>query len=361
MKKICAVFLMVSLALFWSSIGSATERDDLGWYTLVERESERVVTMTARILEPGDSYIAWDNRRFEVTEIEGDTVHVTYTETIELPEITDDVLRTQTGGTAQNKEMVVGIYHTHNDESYVPSSGTESKEDGRGDILEVGKILADTMEKAGLKVIWSDNSHLPHDGQAYARSRRTVAELLQYQPVTLIDVHRDATPPEVYSTEIQGQPATKVRIVVGRQNQNRAANLEYAKRIKAVADKFFPGIIEGIFDARGNYNQDLGSRMILLEFGAHTNYLEHASQAAEFFAKVIPAAAGLTSEEAGPAQQQIGGAAGRSVYWMLGIVAAGIVGFVLLNKEGLGSLKDFFRREAGLPVENDDPQQENDS
>ena len=284
-----------------------------------------------------------------------------YRETIQLPEIADNVLRTQIGGTNQNQDMVVGIYHTHNDESYVPTSGTESKEDGRGDILQVGKILADAMEKAGLKVIWSDNSHLPHDGQAYVRSRRTVAELLQNQPVTLIDVHRDATPPEVYKTEIQGQPTTKVRIVVGRQNQNRAANLEYAKRIKAVADKFFPGIIEGIFDARGNYNQDLGSRMILLEFGAHTNYMEHAVQAAEFFSKVIPAAAGLIPEEAVPAKQQIGGAAGRSVLWIVGITVAAVVGFLLLNKKGLGSLKGFFRREAGLPSESgDDPKQEND-
>ena len=360
MKRISIVFLIVTLALLFSRNALATERDDLGYYTLVEKETNRVVTMTARILDPGDSYIASDNCRFEVTEIQGDTVYVEYRETIQLPEITDDVLRTQIGGT-KDQDMVVGIYHTHNDESYVPTSGTESKEDGRGDILQVGKILADALEKAGLKVIWSDNSHLPHDGQAYVRSRRTVAELLQHQPATLIDIHRDATPPEVYQTEIQGQPATKVRIVVGRQNQNREATLEYAKRIKAVADKFFPGIIEGIFDARGNYNQDLGPRMILLEFGAHTNYLEHAAQAAEFFSKVIPAAAGLTPSEAAPAKQQIGGAAGRSVLWILGITVVVVIGFLLLNKQGLVSLKGFFRREAGLSGESgDDPQQEND-
>ena len=116
--------------------------------------------------------------------------------------------------------------------------------------MEVGKTLVNALKEQGFEVIWSDNSHLPHDGQAYTRSRRTVMELLQHQPATLIDVHQDATPPEVYETEIEGVPTTKVRIVVGRQNQNREANLEYAKRLKAVADQEYPGISEGIFDAR---------------------------------------------------------------------------------------------------------------
>ena len=156
-------------------------------------------------------------------------------------------------------------------------------------------------------------------------------ELLQHQPATLIDVHRDATPPEVYETEIEGVPTTKVRIVVGRQNQNREANLEYAKRLKAVADQEYPGIIEGIFDARGNYNQDIGPRIILLEFGAHTNPLEMAEQAAEFFAKVIPAAAGITKEDT--AQDNVGFASARSIVWILAIVAVLGIGFIFLNRQ----------------------------
>ncbi len=167
----------------------------------------------------------------------------------------------------------------------------------------------------------------------------------------------DATPPEVYETEIEGLPSTKVRIVVGRQNQNRAANLEYAKRIKAVADKFFPpGIIEGIFDARGgNYNQDLGPKMILLEFGSHTNRLDEAEQAAEFFAKVIPAAAGLTTaERGGGAAEQVGSAAFKSLLWLVGIAVVAVLGFQLISQGKIGSPVKFFRRELGLGERDDD-------
>lgn len=321
---------------------AAGKEEAPGHYTLYDRDGS-VITMAGRELDPGDHYIAADNRLFEIKEIRGVEVYVEYLETIELPAISEEFLKTQ----AAKGGGVIGIYHTHNAESYVPTSGTDAKEDGRGDILAVGKSLAAALEQAGITALWSENSHLPHDGQAYLRSRRTAAELLKKGPETLIDVHRDATPPEVYEAEVEGMPVTKVRLVVGRQNQNRAANLEYAKRIKAVADKLYPGIIEGIFDARGNYNQDLGPKMILLEFGAHTNKLEHAEQAAKLFAKVIPAAAGLGTGEQ-TAQKQLGGAAGRALVWLIAVAAVVGIAFVLIDQGRLGSLGAFFRREAGL-------------
>lgn len=322
------------------------------YFTLLDENNDQV-TMAGRELDVGDHYISADNKLYEVVNVENNNVHVKYLETVKLPDITEDLLTTQVGKT-QESQGVVGIYHTHNAESYVPTSGTDSKEDGNGDVLKVGKILADAMKKFGLEVHWSDNSHLPHDGQAYIRSRRTAIELLKNNPDTLIDVHRDATPPEVYDTEIEGTQATKVRIVVGRQNQNRWANLEYAKRIKAVADKFYPGIIEGIFDARGNYNQDLGPKMILLEFGAHTNRLEQAEAAAEFFAKVIPAAAGLTPTTKQAAQKQMGRGAQKSIFWMILVLVAVVVIFLLISQGKIGSLRGFLRREAGLSNNRDD-------
>lgn len=344
---LCLLFILSFSLPLW-----AGERLDGGYYTLQDEEGN-VITMTGRELDPGDHYISSDNRLFEVVEIDGDTVRVRYLETIELPDLTEEMLGAQVAK-AGERSGSVGIYHTHNDESYVPTSGTESRDDGRGDVLKVGKTLADALEAQGITVYYSDNSHIPHDGQAYMRSRRTAVELLQKNPDTLIDVHRDATPPEVYEAEVEGVPVTKVRIVVGRQNQNREANLEYAKRLKAVGDKLYPGFIEGIFDAKGNYNQDLGPKTILLEFGAHTNELDRAQKAAEFFSKVIPAAAGLTPETKEAADQQIGSASGRSLVWTLVVVGIVLLAFALINRGRIGSISGFFRREAGLGSDHDD-------
>jgi len=362
-RILCSVVLLILLGTgaiqaSWLESG-LYERNDGGYFTLVD-ESGKVLTYTARILDVGDSYISADNIRYEVIEVDGDLIKMERKEEITLPDITDIKTATPPSiwqrlfGAATSKQnsedqdwKVIGIYHTHNDESYVPTSGTESETPG-GDIMEVGKALASALEKLGYTVVWSDNSHLPHDGEAYVRSRRTALELIKHKPATLIDVHRDATPPEVYETEIDGKPSTKVRIVVGRQNENREMTLEYAKRIKAVADSKYPGIIEGIFDARGNYNQDLGPRMILLEFGAHTNPLELAEQAAQFFAEIIPAAAGLSSQDASQREaRQTNPIAGSSIFWILAIVGIVIVGYLLINKQGLQTIGSFFRREFG--------------
>jgi len=378
LKRIVQLLIVVIVLVGIQSVSHAAwlesslyERDDGGYFTL-EDETGRVITYTARILDIGDSYIAADNQRYEVVDIQGDTIKVEAREKITLPDLSQltaaakpsiwERLFGAAGTTQKNDDEgrewnTIGIYHTHNAESYVPTSGVDSETEG--DIMQVGKALADALNKLGYNAVWSDNSHLPHDGEAYTRSRRTAIELMKHKPGTLIDVHRDATPPEVYETEIDGQPTTKVRIVVGRQNENRDMTLEYAKRIKAVADEKYPGIIEGIFDARGNYNQDLGPRMILLEFGAHTNPLELAEQAAQFFAEIIPAAAGLSSEQAAEQEaKQTSPTALRSILWILGIAALVVVGYLVINKEGLGSITSFFRREFAGEQPSDDQEDE---
>lgn len=354
MKRVLVIVIITSLLLLGYTQGLSAawlesnlfERDDGGYFTL-KTELGEVITHTARILAVGDSYIAADNNRYEVVEIDGDTITVAVKEVIRLPDISEILPTAVTDeATNDNKWNVIGIYHTHNAESYVPTSGEESSDDGDGDILEVGEALATELERLGYEVFWSDTSHIPHDGEAYIRSRRTAMELLEKQPATLLDVHRDATPPEVYETEIEGQPSTKIRLVVGRQNANREANLEYAKRIKAIADEQYPDLIEGIFDARGNYNQDLGPRVILLEFGAHTNPLDQAKQAAEFFAKVIPAAAGLSSPEAAAQEEgQLAPIAARSIVWILVIVGLVIAGYLFINRLGWDAVTNFFQRE----------------
>lgn len=329
------------------------ERLDGGFFRLVDAAG-REITQTARILAEGDSYIDEDNRLYRVTAVVGDLVRVEEAGLVQLPDPAEiraqfdrqpSVLASvaQFLGLAQKPNRVVGIYHTHSDESYVPTSGTETE--WTGDIYQVGRVMRDALEEAGYTVYWSDNNHNPHDGQAYLRSRRTAAELLRHRPGTLIDVHRDAIPdPNAYLTRQNGDSVARVRLVVGRQNQNQEANLEYAKRLKALADDEFPGLVKGIFLARGNYNQDLGPNTILLEFGTHTVSLADAQKAAQLFAKVIPAAAGLAPGTGGSAEAGQGAAGWRWVAWLLVAAVLGTIAFLVLNK---GAWERWSRRLGG--------------
>lgn len=352
------------------------ERTDGGYFRLVDEKTGEEITITARILGTGDTYINEDNRRYEVTRIDGDTVYMKYTGTVTLP--TAKGSRQDAGsaslwqrftawtgrllgqaGTPGNPARVA-LYCTHSDESYVPTSGTASEE--WGDVYQVGDALKRALEKRGYKVDYSKNNHNPHDSQAYIRSRRTAIELLKKRPAVMLDLHRDAVPgAKKYETYIRGESTAKVRLVVGRQNQNRQANLDFAQRIKAEADKQYPGLIKGIFHARGNYNQDLAPRSMLLEFGTYSNTQQMAEEAADLIAAVVPVAAGISSPgTAAGAARDTGPSALITVLWIVIIVVAVAIGAVLLNAEGWKGVKKFFSREfASTLSPKRNPQDEN--
>lgn len=330
-----------------AGVGDEPGHDAASVVDLVD-EAGRLVTRAAILLDVGDTYIDRDNTLYEVVGLEDGIARVANRGTAEMPDISDAVgrrsglaafvsslLRRSTAQADTKGKGVIGIYHTHTAESYQPTSGSPFEDPG--DIVQVGRALKEALEAEGYTVIASERDHTPHDAGAYQRSRRTAAELSRQNPVTLIDVHRDAIPdPDAYRVTVNGEEMTGVRIVVGKQNQNREANLEYAKRIKAIADEKFPGLITGIFHAKGNYNQDLGPRMILLEFGTHTTTLEEAKRATALMAQVIPAAAGLAPGTKAAADRQIGSAAARTVWWILGILAVTGGIWLWLNREGLG-------------------------
>lgn len=332
------------------------EASQFGYHASPEQEfvteDGEVVAYATLGASAGDSYIDEANNLYVVRRIEGTRVIVEHQGKAEMPDVQDalralerangkerraqaGLIERLLGAAGGNARADVGIYHTHNAESYRPTSGVEFKDEG--DILKVGQALKEEFEKHGYTVEWSGNSHLPHDGQAYLRSRRTAADLSKNRPTTIIDVHRDAIPRrEEYTTQVNGAQMSQIRLVVGRQNQNREANLEYAKRIKAIADEKFPGLIKGIYHARGNYNQDLGPRMILLEFGTHVTSLDEAMRSTPAIAESIVAAAGL-APGAGDGEN-VGAAGSRSVVWILVLVAVGALGWFLLNKEGFRRL-----------------------
>ncbi|MBO8141579.1 MAG: stage II sporulation protein P [Firmicutes bacterium] len=341
-----------------------------GYFTWIDQDG-RTITRTGIAPAPGDTYITEDNRLFEAVDVEDDgTVWAEFVEEVELPQTTAVVPESgwnglaavlgafgygRTGAAAPVRDGDgnrgrIGIYHSHNAESYIPDSGDEFEEPD-GAILDVGRALAEALEEQGYEVIWSDNNHLPHDGGAYQRSRATVRQLIEQGAVALIDVHRDAIPAEEYRTEVNGQNMTKVRLVVGRQNPNREANLELAKRIKAIGDEQYPGLIKGIFNARGNYNQDIGPRTILMEFGTHETSLEEAVRASQLVAEIYPAAAGLAPGTGRTAGRQIGGSAARTAVWVVVIAAAAVFGYLWINEgtpqAAWARLRRFFRRESG--------------
>ena len=137
-------------------------------------------------------------------------------------------------------------------------------------------------------------------------------------------------------------------MVVGRQNQNSEANIEFAEQMKAYYDEVKPGLIKSIFMAKGNYNQDLAPHSILLEVGTHTNSLEEAEVGAREFAEVLPQFLGLKTaeeeqevpdvvqEEPQTQAAEKSSGMGKAIIWLVVLAAVGGLAFVWISR---GSLK----------------------
>ena len=344
-NKSLPVIILLALCLSISS-GAALANSELPagqYYTLIN-ENNQMIHQTGLEVNIGDEYISADNSRYRVTAVHGLTASCKYLGEEIMPILEYSyqqqawIFETGEVPVMSAKKSTVAVYHTHSDESYVPTDGTESIA-GRGGIYDVGQTLVQQLKKLGFNVEYSENNHNPHDVNAYTRSRRTAASLLKKNPDLILDVHRDATPAEQYQAEVKGEEVTKIKLVIGRQNPKMNTNLEFAKRVKALMDKQEPGLSNGIFMGKAAFNQDLHPRALLIEVGAHTNDKAQAEKGVALFAETLPAALGVADNgEEGAAQKPFAGdnqKSGITIAVILAVVAAAAGGFYLLNKGNL--------------------------
>ena len=283
--KLKISILVILLMLFNSFLITKIDAKELSYFTVVN-QNDKTIFQTAMEVTKGDYYINEANKKYKVIKIEGKKGIAEYLGRVDLLK-DDKVLTSPQGLLAQRGKKLVGVYNTHSDESYKPTSGDHS-EPGRGDVYSIAANFAAALEKKGVKVVHDKAKHDPHDGGAYERSRRTAVKLIKKRPDALFDIHRDGVAnPQEYVTEVKGQRIAKIRLVVGRQNPQIKVNSKFAQQVKAVTDKKYPGLIKGIFYAKGKYNQDLSPRSLLIEAGTHVISQDMASASVNLLADSI--------------------------------------------------------------------------
>ncbi|MFZ3102615.1 MAG: stage II sporulation protein P [Desulfitobacteriaceae bacterium] len=192
------------------------------------------------------------------------------------------------------KKVLVGIYHTHNAESYAGDGGPERREGENGDVVTIGETLTKSLAKQGIGVSHSLQIHDAVDFmKAYGNSIITAQKLLQDNPSLrlLLDVHRDGLPAGVNKSIalVNGKQRSKVLIVIGKKNPHWQKNEELAKQIMALGEKKYPDLFakEISYAADARYNQHLADGALLFEFGSQLNTLAEANGAAEAVAEIL--------------------------------------------------------------------------
>ncbi|MEG1775639.1 MAG: stage II sporulation protein P [Clostridia bacterium] len=284
-QRIMQAFVLLLLLALLLPLSAAAAQDEV--YTIMDAQGT-VVTQYCGECEQGDEYIGGDNRHYRVTKVNADEkiAIAEFLGVADMPDVSWLTMQQSLPVSAVGTKKIA-LYCTHSDESYENGDGATSTEP-RGGIYDIKKRLADGFTALGVTVEQSDETHHPHDAGAYRRSRQTAVTLLKTQPSAIFDIHRDGIPnPEEYAVTIGNEKMSKVRLLVGKGNQNKEANLSFAKQIKAVADKIYPKLIKDIYMGKGSYNQDLAPRSVLLEFGTHTLSKERVLKATKPLSEVI--------------------------------------------------------------------------
>lgn len=284
--SLCLVVLSLLLPLSTSSF-SVKALDSANYYTIYDADDpKKIVLLKGDGVEIDDEYLSSDNKLYKIVAVDNvtKTGKAKFIKDEELPKYN---VKKKTNVASAAKQKKVGVYHTHNDESYIPSDGYDSIY-GKGGIYDIGKAFVNNLEKLNINVVYKEDLHLPHNSGAYTRSQVTAQAILDTGNIdALFDVHRDSTPRSEYVTKVDGKQMSKVRMVVGTANQNYYENKDFAYAIKAYADEVYPNFIKDIYMGKGNYNQQLLSRGMLFEMGCENIEKELAINSTEPLSKIV--------------------------------------------------------------------------
>ncbi|WP_313885482.1 stage II sporulation protein P [Desulfallas sp. Bu1-1] len=346
-------WILLNLLVFPCLASAGGEADHVAGvtYKLVDQYG-RVISLTSRKPAGGDEIIDARGYHYKVTWVEGKTARVRLMgrdkEFLAMVAYYDRV-ETVPVLAEQWYKRPVGIYHTHSDESYLPTDGAASIP-FKGGIYQVGAMFHQGLKERKVQVRYDRTPHDPHDANAYYRSRRTALRLLKQKPVALFDVHRDGVDnPAFYRRIVSDRDVTQLRLVVGRQNPKMTANLDFAKRLMAFANKEHPGLVKEIYLARGNYNQDLLSTALLIEAGTYTNKKPEAESGVALLAGAVPTLLGLTPPAApqpkGITSREAGHQGWKTAFLIIFLIVLAAAAFIFINNPA-SNVREFLIRKA---------------
>lgn len=257
------------------------------YYTVFDESKKNIILLKGGEINEGDRYLSGDNKLYEISNIDENkkTAIAKFLQDEKLPEYKVQPKAKETAAHAAVTKKV-GVYHTHNDESYFTPDGVDSVY-GKGGIHDVGKSFVSNLEKLGFNVVYREDLHLPHNSGAYTRSQVTASALLESGVDAIFDLHRDSTKRDYYLTKVDGKQMSSIRMVVGSSSSNYEENKKFAYSIKSYADSVYPGLIKDVYFGKGNYNQQLTTRAMLFEMGCENIEKDLVKKSTEYLAKTL--------------------------------------------------------------------------
>ncbi len=187
------------------------------------------------------------------------------------------------------------IYHTHATETYAGSTGGALRTEDTGkNMIALGKLLKEKLEKAGIQVIHDTGLHDLDYVTAYDTSRKSIKQYLKEYPsiVMTIDLHRDAAEnpngSQVKTTcTVNGKKSAQLMVFAAAGYSKWKQNLALATKLHVQLEREAKGITRPLMLSGKHYNQDLCTGGLLVEVGFAGNTLAEAKVAVGVLAEAI--------------------------------------------------------------------------
>ncbi len=198
------------------------------------------------------------------------------------------------------------IYHTHTSEAYMDEdvdyfyeSFYSRTQDTNFNVVGVGKIIADELNKKGIRTLHDTTVHDSSYNGSYDRSAQTVyANMEEYKDIkVVIDIHRDAIGTEENKVKpvftYNGKKGAQIMILSGCDVDgvfgfdNWENNLNFALKLQKKAEEMYPGITRPLSFGNFAYNEYICDGSLLIEVGAEGNSIEEAEYTGKLLANVL--------------------------------------------------------------------------
>jgi stage II sporulation protein P len=194
---------------------------------------------------------------------------------------------------------VVLIYHTHSQEGFADSDGTDAMS-----VMALGERLSELLQETyGIPTLHHMGKY-DVDGRdyAYANALPDVSRLIEENPSiqVVIDLHRDGVEEGTrLVTEIDGKSTARIMFFNGLsrttstgqisslENPYLQDNLAISLQMQIAAAELYPGFTRPLFLKGYRYNMHLCPYAMLIEVGAQTNTYEEAYLAMEPLANIL--------------------------------------------------------------------------
>lgn len=155
-------------------------------------------------------------------------------------------------------------------------------------VLMASYLLKEKLNSSGLATIVEDTNMAEFlslnnwdYSSSYKASRIFLLDKQNTHPTIkyYFDIHRDSVNKKLTTVNINNKSYARILFVVGLEHSNYQENLNNANKLNSIIDKKYPGLSRGIYKKEGPgvngiYNQDISSKVFLIELGGIDNNIE---------------------------------------------------------------------------------------